>query len=227
MENDFDILKDSSLFEGFRSQDISEMLPCLAAKLKAYKKETYIKQEGESADFIGIVLEGTIQILQDDYNGNRNITSAFGPGQLFAEAFACAAIPTLPVSILAATDCSILFLDAQKLLQPCTKHCGFHNQLIQNLLKIVSGKILLLSKKLSYMSHKTTDEKLIAYLCDQAKEHHSLAFTIPYNRQALADYLGVERSALSAEIGKLKRQGVLETNRSFFKLLCCFDSRTI
>lgn len=219
MGNYFDILKDLSLFEGIHSQDISKMMPCLAAKVKAYKKETYIKQEGDAADFIGIVLEGMIQILQDDYNGNRNITSAFGPGQLFAEAFACAAISTLPVSILAATDCSILFLDIQKLLQSCTKACGFHSKLIQNLLKIVSGKNLLLSKKLSYMSHKTTGEKLIAYLCDQAKEHHSLEFTIPYNRQALADYLGVERSALSAEIGKLRREGVLETNRSYFKLL--------
>lgn len=219
MENYFDILKELPLFEDINSQDISEMMTCLAAKTKAYKKETYVKYEGDSADFIGIVLDGTIQILQDDYNGNRSIISAFGPGHLFAEAFACAAIPTLPVSILAATDCTILFLNIQKILYPCTQACYFHSKLIQNLLKIVSRKNMLLSKKLSYVSHKTTSEKLMAFLCDQAKEKNSLEFTIPYDRQALADYLGVERSALSAEIGKLKKQGILETNRSYFKLL--------
>ena len=140
MENYFDILKDLPLFEDINSQDLPEMMTCLAAKTKAYKKETYIKYEGDSADFIGIVLDGTIQILKDDYNGNRNITSAFGPGQLFAEAFACAAVPSLPVSILAATDCTILFISIEKILYPCTQACYFHSKLIQNLLKIVSRK---------------------------------------------------------------------------------------
>lgn len=219
MEDYFNILKDLPLFEDIHSQDISEMLTCLAAKKRVYKKDTYIKYEGDPADFIGIVLDGTIQILQDDYKGNRNITSAFGPGHLFAESFACAAISTLPVSIFAATDCTILFLSIQKILYPCTQACYFHSKLIQNLLKIVSRKNMLLNKKLSNVSHKTTSEKLMAYLNDQAKENHSLEFTIPYNRQALADYLGVERSALSAEISKLKKQGILENNRSYFKLL--------
>ena len=218
MEKYFDLLKDLPLFEDINSQDLSDMMTCLAAKKKAYKKETYIRYEGDPADFIGIVLDGTIQILQDDYNGNRSILSAFGPGHVFAEAFACAAIKALPVSILAATDCTILFLNIQKILYPCTQACYFHSKLIQNLLKIVSRKNMLLNKKLSYVSRKTTREKLMAYLCDQAKENHSLAFTIPYNRQALADYLGVERSALSAEIDKLKKQGILETDRSYFKL---------
>lgn len=219
MQQYFDILKGLPLFEDIHSRDIPEMLACLGAKTKTYKKESYIKYEGDSADFIGIVLDGTIQILQDDYNGNRRITSAFGPGHLFAEAFALAAIGALPVSIFAATDCVVLFLNVQRILYPCAHGCSFHSKLIQNLLKLVSRKNMLLNKKLSYLSHKTTSEKLMAYLFDQAKENHSLEFTIPYDRQALADYLGVERSALSAEIGKLKKQGILETNRSYFKLL--------
>lgn len=219
MEQYFDILKDLPLFEGINSQDIPEMMTCLAAKTKAYKKGNYIKCEDDAADFIGIVLDGTIQILKDDYNGNRRITSAFGPGHLFAEAFSLAATGVLPVSIFAATDCVILFLNVQRILYPCAHGCGFHSRLILNLLKIVSRKNMLLNQKLSYISHKTTSEKLLAYLFDQAKEKHSLEFTIPYDRQALADYLGVERSALSAEIGKLKKKGILETNRSYFKLL--------
>lgn len=218
MEKYFDILKDISLFEGMASKDILEMMTCFAAKTESYSKGSYIRIEGDSADFIGIVLDGSIQILKDDYNGNRNITSAFGPGQLFAEAFACAAVPSLPVSILAATDSVILFINIQKILYPCSNACCFHSKLIQNLLKIVSRKNMLLNKKLSYVSHKTTSEKLMAFLHDQAKENNSLEFTIPYNRQALADYLGVERSALSAEIGKLQKQGVLETKRSYFKI---------
>ena len=138
---------------------------------------------------------------------------------MFAEAFACAGASELPVDILATGKAKILFLNRDMLFGECSKTCEFHSFLIQNLLKIVACKNMLLNQKLSYSSHKTTGEKIMAYLSDQAKLHHSSEFTIPFDRQGLADYLGVERSAMSAEISKLQKQGKLITRRSYFKLL--------
>lgn len=219
MEKYFDLLKSLSLFENINASDIPRMLNCLHATVRPYKKDSYIRYAGDTADFIGIVLEGHIQILIDNYDGRRNITATFGSGQMFAEAFACADITSLPADIFAVTDCAILFLNKNQILHQCENVCDFHSHLIQNLLKIVARKNLLLNQKLRILSHNTTREKIMAYLNEQARIHHSNEFTIPYNRQALADYLGVERSAMSAEISKLQKQGLLETNRSHFKLL--------
>jgi CRP-like cAMP-binding protein len=219
MQKYLNLLKDVPLFEHIDAQDIPEMLKCLKATKKSYQKDSFIRCEGDNTDFIGIVLEGTIQILQNDYDGKRTITAAFGAGSMFAEAFACADVPVLPVNVLAATDCVILFLNKKQILHQHGCSDDFHIQLIENLLKIVSRKNILLNQKLRYISHKTTSEKLLAFLTDQARLHHSNEFTIPYDRQALADYLGVERSAMSAEISKLKKNGVLMTHKSYFKLL--------
>lgn len=219
MKNDQIVLEKLPLFEGINPQEINAILSCMGAQTAKYAKEEYIRMEGDPANFIGLVLEGTVQIQQHDYDGNRSITASFSAGQMFGEAFACAEVPALPVDILAATPVTVMFLNQQKILDPCQRGCSFHSQIIQNLLKIIARKNILLTRKLGYISHKTTGEKLMAYLNDQARQNHSLSFTIPYNRQDLADYLGVERSAMSAELSKLQRKGILETNRSYFRLL--------
>ena len=117
------------------------------------------------------------------------------------------------------TDSDILLLDCHHLLTSCSNSCDFHNTLIRNLLHEIARKNLALNQKIRYMSEKTTRDKLMAYLSDQAKQNHSDTFTIPFNRQALADYLGVERSAMSAEISKLKKDGIIDTQKSTFRLL--------
>ena len=134
----------------------------------------------------------------------------------FAEAFACAAIPTMPVSAFAKTDSTVLVMDHRKILTVCSNSCRFHNLLIKNLLQVVAQKNLALSSKIRLMSQKTTREKLLAYLLDQAKINGCTEFTIPLDRQALADYLGVERSAMSTELGKLKKQGIIDFKGSHF-----------
>ena len=212
------ILINNSLFRSIPESDIPILLKHLEAYTGQYKKDTYIKMTGDPADFIGIVLSGEIYICQTDFYGNRSIVASFTAGNLFAEAFACAGIAQLPADILAAADCRILFLSSRILFQSCDGCSRFHHQLIANLLGIVSKKNLYLNQKLSYTSRCTTKEKLLAYLSDQAKQNHSNEFTIPFNRQELADFLGVERSAMSAELGKLSKLGVLETQRRYFRL---------
>ena len=217
------ILINNSLFRSIPESDIPILLKHLEAYTGQYKKDTYIKMTGDPADFIGIVLSGEIYICQTDFYGNRSIVASFTAGNLFAESFDCAGIAQLPADILAAADCRILFLSSRTLFQSCDRCSSFHHQLIANLLGIVSRKNLYLNQKLSYISRGTTKEKLLAYLSDQAKQNHSNEFTIPFNRQELADFLGVERSAMSAELGKLSKLGVLETQRRYFRLFRAVD----
>ena len=211
------------LFQNILPEDIPVMLKRLHAYTKSYQKEEYIRHAGDPADFIGIVESGSIHVLQDDYYGNRNITASISEGSLFGEAFVCAGIPHLPVDIVAAEDCTIIFFKGKKLLNTCDNGCKFHHTLIRNLLGIVAQNNMYLNQKIKYTSRKTTREKLMAYLTDQAKMKGSNDFTIPFNHQELADYLGVERSAMSAELGKLTKLGILQTQRSHFTLLKPLD----
>lgn len=219
MKDYFEFLTKTQLFAGISVKDIPILLERLKARVEKFTRDDYVRIEGDPADFIGIVLEGKIQILNEDYFGNRSITATFEKGALFGEAFSCAGVKKLTVDILSCADTDIMFIDSRYFLIGCGGGCEFQHTLLENLLKIMAKKNMLLNKKLQYSSHKTTSEKIMAYLHDQAKINHSPEFIIPYNRQELADFLGVERSAMSAEIGKLVKQGAIETKRSYFRLI--------
>lgn len=202
-------LSNLPLFDEIDTADIPNMLKCLRVQERHFAKDTYVCNEGDPADFIGIVLNGSIHVLQDDYSGKRTVNAAFGPGDIFAEAVALAEIPALPFSILSVTDTDLLFIDVEHLLHQCNHVCEFHSRLIENLLKIVARKNLFLNQKLHCVTRKTTGEKLLAYLNEQARKQHSDEFLIPFDRQGLADYLGVERSAMSAGLSRLQKRGIL------------------
>ena len=218
MEEYFDLLSASPLFAGISCCELGSMLQCLGAKVSDISKGDPVFLEGDPAGFIGIVLEGSVQIVQEDYFGNRSIIHHSGPGDIFAEAFSFTELDTMPVSGYAVKNSRVMMLACRRMMTVCSNACGFHNRLVKNLLQLVSRKNLMLNEKIRYMSQKTTREKLLAYLSDQAKRAGSPEFTIPFDRQALADYLGVERSAMSAEISKMKRDGLLEVKGSHFRL---------
>ena len=175
--------------------------------------------EGDPAEFVGVVLSGKVQIVRTDYYGNRSVLTVVSPGGLFAEAFACAGAKVLPVSAMALQTCTVLLLDCQRVLTGCSNACPFHSRLVRNLLQGIAQKNLMLTRKIRCMSRKTTQEKLMEFLLEQAKQQGSAEFVIPYDRQALADYLGVERSAMSAEISKLKKAGRIDCSGSRFRVL--------
>ena len=219
MEQYFELLRKSALFDQIPARDLPTVLQCLQARSVAYSRNQTILLEGDPIRLMGIVLEGTVQIIREDFYGNRNILSAVRPAQLFAEVFPCAGIETMPVSVIAATDCRILLLDCRKVLTPCSNACTFHNQLVKNLLHIMAAKNLQLNQKLEITSHRTTREKLLAYLMQEAKRVGSNRFTIAFDRQQLADYLGVDRSAMSTELGKLKKDGRIDFHKNRFHLI--------
>lgn len=218
MKKNFDILSQCTLFEGIGQSDLNALMECLNGRTINIPKGNPVFLEGDPARFVGVVLSGTVQVVREDYYGNRSVMAVLQPGELFAEVFSCAGLETVPVSVFALTDSEVLLLDCRRVVTSCSNSCHFHSLLMKNLLQEMARKNLALSQKIRYMSRKTTKEKLMAYLLDQAKQQGSTEFVIPHSRQSLADYLGVERSAMSAEIGKLKKSGQIDTHGSWFCL---------
>ena len=207
------------LFAGITGEELAGMLQCLNGQLRTVARGQIVFHEGDEARWVGIVLEGEVQIFRDDYDGSRSLLGRAGPGELFAEVFACAGSASLPVTVEAKQESVILLADCRRVLTVCRSACSFHNRLINNLLQVVAQKNLQLNRKIECMSRRTTREKLMAFLLSEAKRQGSREFDIPFDRQALADYLGVERSAMSAEIGRLARDGVIACQRRHFRLL--------
>lgn len=219
MENYLEVLRKCPLFYEIKDKDLSAMLRCLGVKIFSCAKGKTIMSEGEQVKCVGIVLSGAVQLIRVDYFGNRSIVVEIGPGELFGESFACAGVDAIPINAVTVEPTQVMFLDCLKIIHSCSNACEFHQQMIYNLLKVVAEKNLALHQKIEITSKRSTREKLVTYLLTQAKKKNSDCFEIPYNRQELADYLEVERSGLSVEIGKLRRQGFIETDRKKFKIM--------
>ena len=207
-----------ALFEGITPEELHTMLACIAGRLVEVEKGQVIVQEGDPANTVGLVLRGAVQLVREDYYGNRSIVAHIAPSELFGESYACADISAMPVSIVATQESTVLLMDCRRLTTSCCNACSFHSRIIYNLLGLVAKKNLVYDQKIRILSQRSTREKMMAYLLSQAKLHGSNCFSIPYDRQALADYLEVERSGLSAEISKLRREGVLESEKNQFRL---------
>ena len=219
MQENLQILQRCPLFDGIAEADLGAMLGCLRARVMPMKKGQTLLREGDSTESIGIVLTGAVQILREDYFGNRSIMGHIGPTQLFGESYAFSGTKTLPVSVVADADGSVLMIDSRRISSCCANVCDFHNRMIENMLRLVATHNLMLHQKIYITSKRSPREKLMTYLLSQAKQHGSNRFTIPFDRQALADYLEVDRSGLSVEISKLRKEGVLESEKNTFTLL--------
>ena len=213
------ILRKCPLFFNVDDESLLRMLTCLGAKTESFDKKYTVFSEGSPAKYIGIVLSGSVQMIQVDYYGNRSILSDFGEAQMFAESFACAETKELPVSIVANDPCEIMFIDCSHILHTCHNNCGFHQQLIFNLMKDLASKTILFHQKIEITSKRTTRDKLLAYLMLEAKRANSNSFDISFDRQELADYLDVDRSGLSAEISKMKKEGFIDNVKNHFVIL--------
>lgn len=218
MKKYLEILKKCPLFEDIEEDNISKMLHCLNAKVDFFDKKYTILAEGKPSKYIGIVLSGSVQVEQVDYYGNRSILSIVEPSQLFAEAFACAGVEAVPVSVIANEPSEIMLIDCRHILHTCANNCAFHQKMIFNLMKDLATKTVMFHQKIDITSKRTTREKLLAYLGFQAKKAGSNSFTIPFDRQKLADFLEVDRSGLSTEIGKLKKEGILDCRKNYFEI---------
>ena len=213
------ILKRTKLFSGVGEKDIASLLSCLGARKKEYKKGEYILREGEHISDIFILVEGKIHIQKDDYWGNRSILSVISVGEMFGEGYAAPESGALLNDVVAVEDSSVIFFDVKRILTTCSSACRFHNMIVQNMFFAISDKNRKLVQKLGHMSGRTTRAKLISYLSEEAKRQGSSSFTVPFNRQQLADYLCVDRSAMSNELCKMRDEGMIKFEKSRFELL--------
>jgi CRP-like cAMP-binding protein len=216
MDRQRDILLKVSLFENINKNDLNSLMSCLGTRQMRYSKGDYLWLAGDHLTEVGILLEGSLQILRDDAAGNRLIVDDLYPGSLFGEAFVCAGVEKSPVTVLAAEDSSILFIQLKRITTLCSSACVFHSTLIANLLKIIAKKNMVLNNKIHLLSQRTIREKIITYLLMQVEKHNQPYFNIPFTRHELADFLCVDRSALSRELGKMQEDGLIRFRKNQF-----------
>lgn len=212
-------IKKSRLFAGIDEQELEAMLGCLSATVRNFKKGDYIIRSGDSITWVGLVVAGSVHIQREDFWGNRTILSEIPESGLFGESYACAPGQPAPVNAVAAQNSTIMFLDVRRIITVCPSACAFHARLIQNLISVLAFKNIMLTGKIEHISQRSIREKLLSYLSEQAQAAGGPSFDIPFNRQQLADYLCVDRSAMSNTLGQLRDEGVLTFNKAHFELL--------
>ena len=216
---DYLFLANTMIFQGITPDEIKAMLGCLQAERKTYEKGEMIYRMGDVIPAMGLVLSGRVSIENDDIWGNKSILDTASSGQFFAETYACVPSEPMMVSVVASEKTEVLLLNVSRILQVCSNNCSHHNKIIHNLLSISARKNLNLSRRIFHTSSKSIRGRLLSYLSYQAMKHGSREFDIPFSRQQLADYLSVDRSALSNELSKMQKEGLLSVNRSHFVLL--------
>lgn len=219
MKKDFELMKKCPLFGNMNNEELEFILTSPFTKIQNFSKNQTVLAEGDNVQSLGIVLSGCVQVVRNDYYGNRSIIALVESPQIFAEVFVFSDTPTMPVSVISAADSRIMLVGLKKILSESPDQSLFYSKLINNLLRLVTEKNLRLNEKIEIISKRTIREKLMTFLLFQARLQGGNSFTIPYDRQGLADYIEADRSAVSAEISKLRAEGIIESNRSQFRLI--------
>lgn len=189
----------------------------MRAVQRSFDKNAFLLRAGEPPQF-GVLLRGQAQVIKDDFWGRRSVLAPLERGALFGESFVFAGSPALPVSVVASAPAVALFLQGNALASPCAAPCSFHAKCLTNLLAILAKKNQQLTQKIDHITQKTLRGKLLSYLSEQAQEAGASSFSIPFDRQQLADYLSCDRSALSAELSRMRQEGLLDVSKNRFIL---------
>ncbi len=219
MKNYTDLYSKISLFAGIKPEEISDMLKCLQAQFKNLQKNETVIVVGDPVHYVGIVLEGAVEVVHEDAAGNRNVMGHLGPTDTFAETFACAGVQKSPVTVIAVQDSAILQIDFRRIVTTCNSCCAFHTRLIENMLRLLAQKNLALSDKIYSIGRRTMQEKIETFLETQMFKAGKNPFEIPFSRAEMADYLCVDRSALSAALSRMQQEGLIRYHKNKFELL--------
>ena len=212
-------LTGTELFQGIPAAELPGLLACLGASTRRCRRGETVCRPGDVLPALGVVLSGGVNVENYDFWGSRAILGHAGPGEIFGEAYACLPGERMLVGVAAAEETELLFLRTERLLHPCETVCPRHTAIIRNLLAVTARKNIRLTGKIFHTAPKTIRGRVLAYLSDQARRTGRAQFDVPFDRQQLADYLQVDRSALSAELGRMRRDGLIDFYRSTFRLL--------
>ena len=203
-------MKKTSIFKDIDKKDITKMLKCFDAKTRIFKKDSIIMNYIGNTSTVGIIINGTAELIRNDYNGNRTIIETLTKDDIFGEVFSSYNIDEL--SIKASEETEIIFIDYCHIIKRCTKACPYHSKLVENTLDILSEKIVNNNERIEILAKRTIREKLLAYFDIMSKKKLSKTFTIPFTYTDLADYLGIDRSAMQRELKNLKEDNIIKTN---------------
>ena len=219
MKNYISTLKRTQLFSGVGEEELSSILNCLQAKLATFKKGEYVFREGEHIDKITVLAEGKLLVQKDDFWGNRSIVNVIQVGEMFGESYVAPNSGAILNDVIAEENSVVIFFDVRRVLTVCPSACRFHAMVIHNLFYTISEKNRTLVQKIDHMSQRSTRTKLLSYLSEESKRQNKNTFTIPFNRQQLADFLSVDRSAMSNELCKMRDEGLIQFHKNEFSLL--------
>jgi len=217
MRNYYETIKQSPLWSSIAQNEFESILDCMEAKSRSFNKGDYILFTGDPVDHLGVVVFGSVKVIREDYNGDIVILTELGVSDLFGEVFACAGVSESPVTVQASEKCEILFINFKKVISLCSSACTFHTKLVENMLKLIAEKNLQLNQKIEILSKRSTRDKLLAFF-DMYRGTAS-KFSIPYNREELAQYLCVDRSALSSELSRMQAAGIIKFQKNKFEIL--------
>lgn len=212
-------LKKSALFAGIEQNEILSLLHCVDAKVLNYKKGEFVLRQGDEMVDIALLLDGSLHIQSDDYWGNRSILGHVSGGEIFGEAYVLSHDSRILNDVVAVENSVVMFINAKRIISVCSSTCTFHTKVVQNMFLVISEKNKKLVQKLGHVCKRSIREKLNSYLSQEAKKQKSPNIIIPFNRQQLADFLSVDRSAMSNELCKMRDEGLIEFRKNYFRLL--------
>jgi CRP-like cAMP-binding protein len=213
------VLSKSPLFEGISGDQLELLLNCLKPKIETYKRNDLIAIAGNKFDSLGILLQGEATINKENALGNRVMIAMLEPGDMFGEVLIFSGETCWPSTIQAQKACKVLYLSSERIIGECKNVCPWHHMLIENMLKIISQKALILNKKVEYLTIGGVREKVSAFLLEQYKRFGKPAFTLPMNRNEMAEFLNVSRPSLSREMCRMRNKGIIDFHMSEVKII--------
>jgi CRP-like cAMP-binding protein len=219
LEKHVDILLKSALFQGLKKEEILAILHCFNPTLKGFHANEFIVITGEAFEGVGLMLQGAASVSKENAAGNRMVMTMVDQGELFGEVIAFSDQKKWPATVEAQNECQVLFLPRERIIGECPKMCSWHRVLIRNFLGIISERALFLNKKVEYLTIKSMRAKIATYLLEQYQRTKEISFSLPLNRNELAEFLNVSRPSMSRELGKMKDEGIIDYYLTSFKLL--------
>lgn len=198
----------SALFRGFQEFEVEKMLKCIGGKIKICNTNETIMSYKEAPYYLYVVLSGTAELATYDYDGNKTVLERFTPDSMFGDMF-FKPLGKDEFSVYATTSCKILYFRYYDAIHLCENVCKRHKTLVDNLFSMLSEKLLHQSEHIEILTKRTTREKLLCYLTHREAEFGSFSFSLPMSLSSLADYIGVDRSAMQREIKRLNDEGII------------------